>query len=166
MANVADPNDQALSPEKQQPSAGDLFIASLMAAALVYCAAAVLFSGFSFLGTQSGGLLAVVQTFALFATFGLAVAVFLSFLFIAPLGTALGMAILRITPPAWWQGALTGLLVALSFEGLVLLALMAVPSDDLQLELGNLVMFAIPVVLAVIAGAYVQRRVLHWPGNA
>ena len=149
------------SPE--QPGAADLFTASLIAVAMVYGVGAVLFSAFSFLGTQSGGWLAVFKTFAMFATGGLLVAGIISFVIIAPIGTAIALAMLRITRPGWWQGPATGILVALSLEGIGFAALSAIPSEELRWEAGNLAVLLIPVVLAAFAGAYVQHKVLHWP---
>lgn len=143
-----------------KPGVSELFFASLIASALVYIAGALVFSGISFLGTRSGGFFAVFQSLAMFASVGLIAATMLVFLVVAPLGTALGIAMLKVSPPGWWQGPITGALVALTLEGVVL-AVFA--SEPLQPEWGNAAMLAIPVVLAMAAGSIVQHKVLRWP---
>lgn len=144
-----------------QPGVSELFFASLVASALVYIAGALVFSGISFLGTRTGGFFAVLQSLAMFATVGLIAAITLVFLVVAPLGTAVGLAMLKVSPPGWWQGPITGALVALTLEGVVL-AVFA--SEPLQPEWGNAATLAIPVILAMVAGAVVQHKVLRWPG--
>ena len=67
---------------------------------------------------------------------------------------------LRLTPAGWWQGPVTGLLVALTLVA-VTLALFAWGQQPM--DLGVYAMAAIPTVLAPLAGAFVQQRVLKWP---
>lgn len=145
-----------------RPGVSELFFASLVASALVYVAGALVFSGISFLGTRTGGFFAVLQSLVMFASVGLIAATMLVFLVVAPLGTALGLAMLKVSPPGWWQGPITGALVALTLEALVLVLF---ANEPLQPEWGNVATLAIPVALAMVAGAIVQQRVLCWPAG-
>lgn len=153
-------SEHTATTDRTPPGVPELFMASLIATALVYVAGALVFSAISYLGTRTGGTTAMVQSFMMFATVGLLAATALAFLVVAPIGTAWGLAMLKVSPPGWWQGPLTGALVALSLEAIVL-ALFA--SEPLQRDWGNVAMLAIPVALAMIAGAIVQHRVLRWP---
>ena len=143
-----------------RPRPAELFRAGLMANALVYIGGAVIFTGISYFGTQTGGWLTVFRTLLMFATMGVVAAAALGFLIVAPIGTAFGMAILRISPAGWWQGPLTGALVALSLEAF---AVLVISQETLEWELGNLFTLSVPVILAAAAGGYVQRAMLQWP---
>lgn len=148
---------------KSHPPAPQLFYASLIATGLVYAAGTVLFSGMSYFGQHTGGLMRVLQTFLILATFGAGVALALAFVLIAPIGTAFALAVLRIAPARWWQGPLTGALVAVTLEALVLGFAFVIAQQPLEREGGNAVMLGVPVILAMIAGGIVQNRILKWP---
>ncbi len=146
-----------------RPKPTELFRAGLMANALVYIGGAVIFTIISYFGTQTGGWLTVFKTLLMFATMGVVAAAALGFLIVAPIGTAFAMAILRISPAGWWQGPLTGALVAVSLEAF---AVLVISQETLEWELGNLFTLSIPVILAMAAGGYVQRAMLQWPPRA
>ena len=113
------------------------------------------------LTSPSGGISDALGFLAFFATVGVFAAMLAAFILVAPLGTALGSIMLRLTPPGWWQGPATGVLVALT---LVALTLGAFALSGTAIDLGTYAVAVVPVVLAPIAGAVVQRRILHWPG--
>ncbi|WP_162627586.1 hypothetical protein [Erythrobacter sp. KY5] len=149
--------------EKPAPGTPELFFAGLVATALVY------FLGIAIIAalvgaTSSHGAVGNMLTFlAMFATVGAGAAVFAAFLIVAPLGTAIGLAVLRLTPAAWWQGPLTGGLVAAT---LVSVTLLAFKLGGQPLDWGVYAMAIVPLVLAPIAGGLVQKHILHWPGSA
>ncbi|WP_108789971.1 hypothetical protein [Erythrobacter sp. Alg231-14] len=145
------------------PGAPELYYASLVANLLVYGAGALIFSVIAYFGAHTGSWLAVVKTLGMFATIGMVIAAVVGFLIVAPMGTAYGLAMLKLSRPAWWQGPVTGALVALSLEAFVIFV---VSQEALEAEMGNVVTLSIPVALAMIAGAFVQRKLLHWPTTA
>ncbi|EAQ28798.1 hypothetical protein NAP1_14403 [Erythrobacter sp. NAP1] len=148
--------------ENSVPGTPELFFASLVATALVY------FTGIAIIAvmvglTSSAGALSNMLTFlAMFATIGVGAAVFVAFLIVAPLGTAVGLAVLRLTPPAWWQGPLAGGLVAAT---LVAVTLLLFQLGGQPLDWGVYAMAAVPLALAPVAGGLVQKHLLHWPGS-
>ncbi|XUU61610.1 hypothetical protein ACRAQ6_04890 [Erythrobacter sp. HA6-11] len=140
--------------------ATELYFASLIATAIVYAAGMLIFSALSFFGQQTGGWGAVFSTlmFAIFV--GTIAATAIALLITGPLGTGIGLAIVRFTPAGKWQGPVTGALVAIVLEAFTVLV---VAQERMEWEGGNAVMLAIPIILAMIAGAIVQQRVLRWP---
>lgn len=146
---------------RARPGTRELFEASMVATILTYAGGALIFSAISFLGTHSGGWQAVLLSLLGFATIGLFMASLFGVVVVAPLGTAFAHAVLRLTPAGWWQGPLTGALVTVFME---LFVIIVIAREELQWELGNLVTLGIPVVLAALAGGWVQRRILGWPG--
>ncbi len=143
-----------------QPQAAQLFYGSLIATAMVYGAGALIFVFISYFGAQSGGWMGVAKAVMMAAFFGTVAAAALGFLVIAPLGTALGLLMLRFTTPGWWQGALTGALVAIALEAFLVLV---VSQEALRWEWGNVVTLSLPIILAMFAGTYVQHKILRWP---
>lgn len=138
----------------------DLFLASLATAGLVFGIGILVIAVLLGLTSPSNGLRDAFVFLAFFTTVGLSVAVCLSLVVVAPLGTAFGKLMLRVTPAGWWQGPATGLLVAIVLVA-VTLALFRWSGEPL--DLGTYAIAAIPAVLAPFAGAFVQRRILHWP---
>lgn len=149
-------------PSDTIPDARDLYRASLIAAAMVFAAAVLILAALAYFSSNGGGWPNVVQTLLIIGTLGTVFGAFATVALIAPLGTAIGSAVLRLTPPAWWQGPLTGMLVAIMLEALVL-ALFA--RFDEPWDAGSYVTLALPIVLALFAGAYVQHRILRWPAG-
>lgn len=155
--------DQQSQEPKGPPDTVDLFLASLIATAMVYITGITLIAALIGFTSLANGFVQGFTFFMFFATFGAGAALFAAFLLVVPLGTAWGRLMVRLTPPAWWQGPLTGLLVALS---LVALTLLMFGFASQPLDWGTYAIAAVPVVLAPFAGAYVQQRVLRWPANA
>ena len=142
------------------PKSADLYRASLVATALVYGVGSAIYSVILFALSKEGGFGLFVQTLLAFGSIGVVVATVLALVVVAPLGTVFGSAILRLTPPGWLQGPLTGALVALALEAIVVFFIAQQP---MEAEWGNAVMLAYPIALAMIAGAMVQRYMLQWP---
>ena len=145
---------------KGSPSAFDLFVASLLAAAIVYIVGITIIAMLVGLTSQTDRLAQGLTFLIFFATIGAGVALLVSFLIVAPLGTAWGRLVVRFTAPAWWQGPLTGLLVALSLLA-VMLAIFGIASQPL--DMGTRTIAAVPVILAPVAGGFVQHTILRWP---
>ena len=146
--------------EMERPDAADLFFASLVATALVYLVGIATIAMLVYLSSPTNGLRNAFEFLALFATIGVVGALFAAFLIVAPLGTAFGQLMLRFTPPAWWQGPMTGVLVALT---LVLSTVAIFGFRSQAVDMGTYAVGAIPVVLSAFAGFYVQRHILRWP---
>lgn len=142
------------------PKASELYIASLVATALVYGFGIFLIAILLGLTSPSSGLRDAAVFLAFFTTVGFFAALCVGFVIVAPLGIAIGKIMLGVTPPAWWQGPVTGLLVALVFvpSTLALIRLTGEP-----LDMGTYAVAFVPIVLAPFAGALVQQRFLHWP---
>ena len=147
---------------KSRPDAAELFFASLIATALVYLTGVATIAALIYLTSPSGGFRNAFEFLSFFATIGIAAALFAAFLIVAPLGTAMGTLMLRLTPPAWWQGPVTGVLVALA---LVALTVLILGFSTERLDMGTYAVAAVPVVLSAFAGFYVQRRILRWPNR-
>lgn len=144
-----------------RPDAIQLFQASLIATALVYLPGILIIAALVALTSEGSEALINTLTFlGFFVTFGAGAAGFLGVAIVAPLGTGIGKIILRLSPPGWWQGPLTGALVAVAMVSLTLLAFWwgAQPMDG-----GLYAMAAVPLALAPLAGAFVQRQFLRWP---
>lgn len=148
--------------DKKPPKATELYFASLVATALVYLTGVALIAALIYLTSHTGGIRNAVEFLSIFATIGVAAALFAAFVIVAPLGTAVGQLILRLTPAAWWQGPITGVLVALTLVGLTFLTL---GFRSQAWDTGTYAVAAIPVVLSGFAGSYVQRRILRWPNG-
>ncbi len=144
----------------RKPDAVELYLASLAATAIVYVAGIAFLAVMSYFAANGGGWQQVAQTVFVVGVIGLLFAAGAAFMIVAPLGAAFGLMVLKISPPGWWQGPLTGALVAIALEAFVLLF---VSREPLEWEWGNAVTLLLPIVLAMMAGAYVQRRILHWP---
>ena len=144
------------------PQVPELFMASLIATALVYTAGSAIIIALSLVTSGDTGWQGVMEAVVFFAFFGAMLATAAAFLLVAPLGTAFGLAMLRVSPPGWWQGPLTGLLVAFALETI---ALALFGTDAIRWTVANIVTMSLPVVLSLFAGAYVQQRVLRWPSK-
>ena len=149
-----------MASEKPIPATAELYFASLVATALVYLVGIAVIAALIALTSEANGYAGAFQFLAFFATLGVFFALIAGFLIVAPLGTAIGTLMLRFTPPGWWQGPVTGVLVALSLVALTL-AFFGVRSEPL--DMGTYATGAIPVVLAAFAGSFVQHRILRWP---
>lgn len=147
---------------KAKPEASELFFAGLVATGLVYLAGIAIIAVLIAITSQEQPLRIALTFLSFFATFGLGIAVALGFLIVAPLGAAWGKVMLRFTPAGWWQGPITGLLVSLTLVA-VTLALFAWRQQPL--DWGVYAMAVVPVALSPLAGAFVQRKMLHWPGS-
>lgn len=146
--------------QDQHPKATELFYASIIATALVYAAGMLIISALVLATSRFEEWPRFVETFLMAGTVGTLMATFAGLVLIAPMGTGCALAILRLTRPAWWQGPLTGLLVAMSLEAGVLAI---VGQAVIRPTAANAITMSLPVVLAIFAGGYVQRRILHWP---
>ena len=138
----------------------ELFTASLVATALVYLVGIIVIAILVALTSEEGAMRNALTFLAFFGTIGAGAATVAGLVLVAPLGTAFGRLMLRFTPPAWWQGAATGVLVAVTLVAGTL-ALLLVSGQPM--EPGLFAMAAIPIVLSPFAGIVVQRRVLKWP---
>ena len=143
-----------------RPKPADLFVASLAATALVYCVGISITAVLVGLTSPAGGLRDALVFFGFFATVGVIVASAIGLLVVAPLGMAMGEIVLRATPPRWWQGPITGLMVAAILFAITL-GMIALTGEPL--DMGTYAVGTVPLVLAPFAGALVQRYILHWP---
>lgn len=154
--------------QKAPPKARELFLASLVATALVYGIGILIIAALVMVTSSNKGVGEALRDglvfLGFFATIGVAAAAVVATVLVAPLGTALGKLMLCLTPAAWWQGPTTGALVALA---MVALTLMALALTGETLDLGSYAVAAVPLILAPFAGAFVQYRILHWaaPGS-
>ena len=87
-----------------QPKSGDLFLASLVATALVYLLGILVIALLVAVTSSEDALKNAVTFLGFFATLGMGAAMVTAVLIVAPLGTALGKLMLRLTPAGWWQG--------------------------------------------------------------
>ncbi|MHA7820865.1 MAG: hypothetical protein ACX930_14555 [Erythrobacter sp.] len=142
------------------PAMPELYSASLVATGIVYVAGVSIYSAIILALGYFDEPVQILPTLLGFFTIGLLGAFFAGFFLVAPLGTLFGLAVLKFSRPGWWQGPLTGALVTLALEGIVI---GIVSREPLHWELGNAVILAWPVLLAMIAGWFVQRRMLNWP---
>ena len=152
-----------MTEQETAPKARELFLASMAATGLVYGIGILVIAVLVIITSAAKGLeqalLDGVVFIGFFATMGVALAAIAGVFLVAPLGTALSKLILRVTPARWWQGPLTGALVALT---VVALTLMALAASGEPLDMGTYAVAAIPVLLAPFAGAFVQYRILNW----
>ena len=145
------------------PTVPELYIASLIATALVYVFGVVILTILVMATSDPGDWPHLAGTMALQGAAGSVIATFGAFTLIAPMGTLFALIMLRVSPPRWWQGPLTGVLVALALEGLVLGLF---NQGVVRPTLGNAATMSLPVVLAFFAGGFVQRRILDWPHSS
>ena len=143
-----------------QPKNTELFLASLVATALVYLTGIIVIAILVAATSAEDAFKNAFTFLGFFATIGVGAAMMAGFLIVAPLGTALGRLMLRLSPPGWWQGPATGVLVALT---LVAVTLSLFAWGGQPMDPGLFAMAAIPIVLSPLAGAFVQQRVLKWP---
>ena len=152
-----------VQPAKTSLEPRELFTASLVATALVYSVGILVIAILIGLTSEEGWLGKSLTFLAFFGTIGAGAATLAGLVLVAPLGTAFGKLMLRLTPPAWWQGAVTGVLVALT---LVAATLLLFSLGGQPMEPGLFAMAAIPILLSPFAGTIVQRRMLKWPEAA
>lgn len=138
---------------QNQPDTSSLFFASLAACAFVYVASALAMAALTFVTDPMGRWSATLSVLGVSLQLGL-FALFFAIMIAAPLGTAIGHLVFRLTPHGLWQGALTGAITAAAFEA-PLIWFSRGPLDK-----GTLVMLAIPFGCAVLGGALVQRFIL------
>ena len=143
-----------------RPKPTDLFVASLAATALVYSAGISIIAVLVGLTSPSGGFSDALVFFTFFATVGVMFACAVGVFLVAPLGMAMGEIMLRATPPRWWQGPLTALIVAAI---LVSITLGIIGLTGEPLDKGTYAVGVVPLLLAPFAGALVQKHILHWP---
>lgn len=143
-----------------RPKPTDLFVASLAATGLVYSVGIMIIAVLVGLTSPTDGLSDALVFFTFFATVGVMFACVVGVLVVAPLGMAMGEIVLRATPPRWWQGPVTGLMVAAI---LVAITLGMIGLTGEPLDMGTYAVGAVPLLLAPFAGALVQRHMLHWP---
>ena len=143
-----------------RPKPADLFAASLAATALVYSVGISIIAVLVGFTSPSGGFSDALVFFTFFATVGVMFACLVGVLVVAPLGMAMGEIMLRATPPRWWQGPVTGLMVAAT---LVAITLGMIGLTGEPLDMGTYAVGAVPLLLAPFAGALVQKYMLHWP---
>ncbi|MEM7779502.1 MAG: hypothetical protein AAF697_03810 [Pseudomonadota bacterium] len=156
-----------MTQQNPAPSSKDLFLASLAASALVYGVGIIVIAALVIATSASKGFSEAVRDGLLFlgfySTVGMVVAAVVGLALLAPLGTAFGKLVLRLTPAAWWQGPATGVLVALSLVAITFAVASGLGEAS---DAGTYVMAAIPVALAPFAGAFVQYRFLRWAAPA
>ncbi len=142
------------------PKPSQLFTASLVAAALVYAVGVVLIAVGVAATSPSGGVRDALVFLGFAATGGMVLSGLAGVAIVAPLGTAFGTLVLRLSQPGWWQGPLTGVLVATALIG-GSVALLGWSGE--RVDAGTYAVAAVPFALAPLAGWFVQRRMLHWP---
>ena len=147
---------------KNQPPATQLYFASLVATAMVYGGGVLIITALVIATGGTEDPMSLIEFILMAISVGTLLAAMAGIGLVAPLGTAFALAVLRLSPPGWWQGPLTGVLVALALVGLTIAVFGAQLYND---DMGNRIVMAIPVVLAFFAGGYVQRRILKWPGG-
>lgn len=148
---------------KAPPQATEIYFASLVATGLVYLAGVLIYTAIVFVGGNLDNVTGILMVLFGFLTMGVIFAAFAGLAVVGPLGTGFGLLVLKVTKAGWWQGPLVGALVTVTLEAFVVFV---VSREELYWEWGNAVMLTWPVILAMIAGWYVQRRVLKWPNGA
>ena len=142
------------------PKPVQLFTATLVAAALFYAVGVVLIAIEVAATSPSGGVRDALVFLGFAATGGMFVSGLAGVAIVAPLGTAFGTLVLRLSQPVWWQGPVTGVLVAAVLIG-GSVALLGWSGE--RVDAGTYAVAAVPFALAPLASAFVQRRMLHWP---
>jgi len=144
--------------DSHSPGVSELFYASVVASALVFLATLLAFSLLPLV--ISGDPVASLTILFIGGFYGILFAVTATFLLVAPLGTGLGLLVLRYFPPGVWQGPAVGGCVATILMG----GFLALTQQTLPLyDGGNLVALAILILFSAIAGWIVQRLILRWP---
>lgn len=154
-------NETAVTPSTiARPKPADLFLASLAATGLVYGVGIAIIAVLVGLTSPEGGFRDAAVFLGFFATIGVIFAGLVGLFVVAPLGMATGEIMLRVAPPRWWQGPLTGLIVAAI---LVAITLGMIGLTGEPLDLGTYAVGAVPLLLAPFAGSLVSKHMLHWP---
>jgi hypothetical protein len=87
-----------------KPAVPELFYASLVASGIVYLSALGLFTILELFSADAGRLQNALGILLVFGMHGAPVAIPLPFLIVAPLGTAIGLFMVRDTRPGPWPG--------------------------------------------------------------
>lgn len=141
------------------PSVSRFYIAGVVASFIVLFACLAIVSGAAlFRGT--GSLTVAMGILIAGGFWGVLLTGLLAFLIIAPIGTAIGLALARFAPPGYWQGPVNGAIIASLFLGMYSLAV--VPEGPLPGMIGIAVAAGF-IAIATAAGWIAQRWFLRWP---
>jgi hypothetical protein len=141
------------------PSVSRFYLAGLAASFIVFFACLVIFSGVALFG-ESGSPAVAVGILLAGGFWGVLLTGLLAFLIIAPIGTAIGLALARFAPPGYWQGPANGALVATLVIGSYVLA--ASPEETWPGMAGAAIAAGF-VAIGAAAGWMAQRWFLRWP---
>ncbi|MEL7217528.1 MAG: hypothetical protein AAGK01_03750, partial [Pseudomonadota bacterium] len=142
--------------DSDTPGIPDLFVTSVIASGIAFLTLLLLFAILALFGSDPGSMLMILVYGGFY---GLIITATLTIVLIAPLGTAIGLALQRFAPSGQWHGALIGAIMA------TILAMLVLSQGGAKFiqDGGNLVMITVFIAISSGAGWFAQRMVLRWP---
>nr|WP_298931465.1 hypothetical protein [uncultured Erythrobacter sp.] len=148
--------------DQTAPTLPDFYLAGLLASALAYIGILLLFAFSMAVDTASAG-----TAFGVIIVGGIYMflpALLIAFLITAPLGCAIGIAMLKLFEPGPWQGAVNGALTAL----IILVALaMLIGAGPIEFPPPEVTAFTLGLIGIGAASGWVgQSKCINWPEAA